>query len=332
MKRILYISILTLLFANGLCKAEDPNSIETLNRYLSEILKVADGDDVQDADEAEKSADNAKADTTEKPQKAETPVIDNKTVSDPNVPAENNETEEQQKTTESKTANSDPNLVPAVTEKDTKQSTSELIKQVRKETYTPIEMKSPVKFKSDSGEMDELLAELRSLRFVKVRETSSTNSSLPASEPEISEENSEKPQTQSEIPQENADDEATVKETSLKELIKNNPTRVVDHFALAEALFSAGEKELAAKYYRQALDKYGKNYSKTDPERAWILFQLGNCLYETKPEEAEIIYEQLMREQPNSEWTKCATVKRQVLRWLMNEKPMELIESNPTKN
>jgi tetratricopeptide (TPR) repeat protein len=101
-------------------------------------------------------------------------------------------------------------------------------------------------------------------------------------------------------------------------------SRVVDTFEVAESLFHIGDKTNALLYYRKSFSKSLPMGNKTNPKRAWVLFQIGNCLYNADHQEAMKAYEQLITEHPSSDWTNCARTKLQVLTWLADEKPMAL--------
>lgn len=109
--------------------------------------------------------------------------------------------------------------------------------------------------------------------------------------------------------------------------LPENDSEIVDMFELAESLFRIGDKDNALKYYRKALDRSLPLGKSANPKRAWILFQIGNCLYNVDKIAAIKIYEQLIVEHPSSDWTNCARTKKQVLKWLLVEKPMTLTMS-----
>ncbi|MCF7956036.1 MAG: tetratricopeptide repeat protein [Phycisphaerae bacterium] len=109
--------------------------------------------------------------------------------------------------------------------------------------------------------------------------------------------------------------------------LPENDAEIIDMYELAESLFRIGDKENALKYYRKALDKSLPAGKSANPKRAWILFQIGNCLYNVDKVEAIKVYEQLILEHPSSDWTNCARTKKQILKWLLDEKPMTLTMS-----
>lgn len=128
-----------------------------------------------------------------------------------------------------------------------------------------------------------------------------------------------------------ADSVKTVESVSLSKekqprvVLPENTSDIVDMFELAESLFHIGDKVKALKYYRKAFETSLPVTKNANPKRAWILFQIGNCLYNVDNLEAIKIYDQLIVEHPGSDWTNCARTKKQVLKWLLVEKPMTLI-------
>jgi len=56
-------------------------------------------------------------------------------------------------------------------------------------------------------------------------------------------------------------------------------------------------------------------------DRAWVLFQLGNCLQNHKPTTAMEIYRKVLVEYPDSPWTDLAKARRGVIEWRLKEKP-----------
>ena len=106
--------------------------------------------------------------------------------------------------------------------------------------------------------------------------------------------------------------------------LPENIVNVVDTFGLAESLFKTGDKARALVYYRKALERTVPDSKGHNPKRAWILFQVGNCLYNIDKDEALKAYEQLITEHASSEWTNCARTKAQILKWITENKPANI--------
>jgi tetratricopeptide (TPR) repeat protein len=106
--------------------------------------------------------------------------------------------------------------------------------------------------------------------------------------------------------------------------IENRINEVETPYEMAEILFHAGRLNQAAAYYKQAL-KSG-SYETRPQDKAWIIFQLGNCLKESNPAEAVKFYARLLSEYPDSTWTKMAVKYNELLNLQMKNKPYELIK------
>ena len=103
------------------------------------------------------------------------------------------------------------------------------------------------------------------------------------------------------------------------------PEKLNNAFELAELLFSRACLEEASKCYRQALEHLMKKTNVNDSEKAWLLFQIGNCLHKTNPTEALKTYRQLLEEHPNSQWNEFAKIKSKLIDWYLQDKPHTLI-------
>jgi tetratricopeptide (TPR) repeat protein len=106
--------------------------------------------------------------------------------------------------------------------------------------------------------------------------------------------------------------------------IENHVNEVETPYEMAETLFHAGHLKQAAAYYKQAL-KSG-SYESRPQDKAWIIFQIGNCLKESAPAEAAKFYARLLSEYPDSTWTKMANKYNELLTLQMQNKPYELMK------
>jgi tetratricopeptide (TPR) repeat protein len=107
--------------------------------------------------------------------------------------------------------------------------------------------------------------------------------------------------------------------------LSQHPEKLRNPLELAEILFKRNYLEQAAMCYRQALDRMNANQNQQPVDKAWVLFQLGNCLKNTEKSTALQMYGQLIEEYPDSPWTDMAKVKRQLIEWYMQNKPHSLI-------
>jgi len=99
------------------------------------------------------------------------------------------------------------------------------------------------------------------------------------------------------------------------DFVQQNPDQVRDPLEMAELLFLSGRATEAAPFYAKALDGLRRTDSTYDADRAWILFQLGNCLRETDTAKAQETYMKLVSEYPGSPWTELAKAHGRLLAW-----------------
>ena len=107
--------------------------------------------------------------------------------------------------------------------------------------------------------------------------------------------------------------------------ISQHPEQLSNPLELAEILFSSDCLTEAAKCYQLALNCM---VDETDQfqNKAWIIFQIGNCLQNTDPSEALKMYKQLITRYPNSPWTDLAEAKSKLIDWYLKDKPDKLIK------
>lgn len=84
---------------------------------------------------------------------------------------------------------------------------------------------------------------------------------------------------------------------------------------LAEILFNSNCLPEAAICYRQALDRITADDAVEQRSKAWLLFQLGNCLRNDDPQTAIQTYKQLTQECPDSSWADLANAKVELIDW-----------------
>jgi|GEM_PF-945840 len=119
----------------------------------------------------------------------------------------------------------------------------------------------------------------------------------------------------------NSDHTLQIVEGQLKD-----PNQITNPFELAEILFRSGRMVPAGLCYKQALSIMPTDDPNLDTDRAWILFQIGNCLKDEDPNTARVSYAELIRTHPESPWTEIAKVRYGLIEWNQQEKPVELIQ------
>jgi hypothetical protein len=107
--------------------------------------------------------------------------------------------------------------------------------------------------------------------------------------------------------------------------LRKNAARVRDPLEVAELLFLSGRPTDAVPFYEEALRRTSTGAAASGADRAWILFQLGNCLRETDATKAQDAYMKLIAEYPDSPWTEMARASGRLLAWYQSTRPDQLI-------
>ncbi len=189
---------------------------------------------------------------------------------------------------------------------------------------------SIAKSEKDKGTKDELkrmIEQIRSIKFETQKETFEpivVPKVVLIDEPNeaVSEtKEQEKKEVEPKLPYEPITDQTL---QILKDLSKH-----LDHlrnsFELGETLVLSGNLKEAAVFYQEALKRKSPDDVGSARDRAWILFQIGNCLRNDEPITAMKMYGQLIIEYPNSPWKELTEARSKLLNWYLTEKPGELI-------
>jgi tetratricopeptide (TPR) repeat protein len=104
-----------------------------------------------------------------------------------------------------------------------------------------------------------------------------------------------------------------------------DPNQMDNPFGLGEVLYFSGRLKEAVPFYRQALNRMDKDKAGSEQNRAWILFQLGNCLRDYDLPAAKIMYVQLITEYPESTWADLAKVWEKLIDLYLKDNPETLI-------
>jgi tetratricopeptide (TPR) repeat protein len=112
------------------------------------------------------------------------------------------------------------------------------------------------------------------------------------------------------------------------EQLSQQPQQLKNPFELAEILFCNGSLKEAEKCYQEALNRMAANESDRHEERAWVLFQIGNCLRNADQLAAIEMGRQLIAEYPDSPWADLAEARSKLINWYQQDKPRELIAEN----
>lgn len=115
------------------------------------------------------------------------------------------------------------------------------------------------------------------------------------------------------------------------ENLSQHPDRLHNPFGLAEILFLSGHLKLAGMFYQQALGRLSLEDVDSAQDRAWVLFQTGNCLRDDNLTEAGKMYRQLIAEYPKSPWVDLAKARLNLIDWYQTSKPQTLITEYRTE-
>jgi tetratricopeptide (TPR) repeat protein len=113
-----------------------------------------------------------------------------------------------------------------------------------------------------------------------------------------------------------------------RQILKNLSERsdeLENPFELGEVLFLSGNLAEAAVFYQEALNRISAEDISSVQERAWILFQIGNCLRHDDMSTAAKMYGQLITQYPNSPWTEMAEAQAKLIDWQQKDEPHKLI-------
>jgi len=105
----------------------------------------------------------------------------------------------------------------------------------------------------------------------------------------------------------------------------HHPEQLNNPFELGEVLFLSGHLKEATAAYKEALKRKSPDEPGPAQDRAWVLFQIGNCLRNDDLPSRAKIYSQLIREYPDSPWSDLAKAQYKLIDWYMKDKPRALI-------
>ena len=107
--------------------------------------------------------------------------------------------------------------------------------------------------------------------------------------------------------------------------LSQHPDQVDNPLELGEVLFLSGHLKEAEMFYQEALNRKNADDIGSAQDRAWILFQIGNCLRDRDRPMAIEMYRQLITEYPKSPWTDLAKAQDKLINWYQKDKPRTLV-------
>jgi tetratricopeptide (TPR) repeat protein len=215
-----------------------------------------------------------------------------------------------------------------------KTSSGELERQLRNNRISP---PNQPQHNNKTDELRQLIEQIRSIKI----EPASTSPAEPQRSPQkpvdtappaVSEPTTTTAPAEPETQQATVDlqTEATSGSISVQTLQKveeqlKDANHITNPLELAEILFRSGRPALAGLCYKKALTSIGVDDPNLANERAWILFQIGNCLKDDDPNTARESYAELIRTYPQSPWADAARARHILIDWYQTDKPGELI-------
>ena len=130
-----------------------------------------------------------------------------------------------------------------------------------------------------------------------------------------------KPETKPKLP----DEPITGETLQMLRNLAQAPEKLDNPLELGEILFVSGNVKEASMFYSEALKRKDPNDASASWDRAWILFQIGNCLRNDDLPAAAKMYQQLLTEYPNSPWVDMATAQSNLIAWYLKDEPEKLI-------
>jgi tetratricopeptide (TPR) repeat protein len=108
-------------------------------------------------------------------------------------------------------------------------------------------------------------------------------------------------------------------------ILAQEPEKLDNPLELGETVFAGGNVKEASMFYREALKRKDPNDLGSSGDRAWILFQIGNCLRNDDLPAAAKAYQQLLTEYPNSPWAEPAKAQGDLIAWYLKDEPAKLM-------
>jgi TolA-binding protein len=172
---------------------------------------------------------------------------------------------------------------------------------------------------NNDNKTDELKKMIELVRSVKLKPRQPAQQPAPPVAASAAEQPSQPLQTQ-------PDESSTSNETlRLVENQLKDPNLISNPFELAEILFKSGKQIQAGICYKQALKVLPADDPNFATERAWILFQIGNCFKDEDPNTARESYAELIRTHSNSPWAEIAKARYSIIELYQQDNPGELI-------
>jgi len=97
--------------------------------------------------------------------------------------------------------------------------------------------------------------------------------------------------------------------------------------ALADALFADGQPQTAFTLYEQAMTQ-----ALAPQDKAWALFQMGNCRMSSDANAAVVFYRRVASEHADSIWASVAVEQVKTIEWQRNVNPQAVLQALSSRN
>ncbi len=105
------------------------------------------------------------------------------------------------------------------------------------------------------------------------------------------------------------------------------PKQLKNPLQLAEVLYQSECFGEAAICYQEAWIRLAADENDPCQNKAWILFQLGNCYQKVEPEKALEKFNAIVKDYPDCPWVDIAKAKSRYIDWRLTDKPVELMNA-----
>ena len=187
---------------------------------------------------------------------------------------------------------------------------------------------------SKTEELKQMIEQIRSIQF----ETLSASQTEPQATEQAELQQQEIPEDKNQKPElkqpgdavavtKTNNDKSMSKQTlqKVEQLLKDSNS-ITNPFELGEVLFQMNELASAGVCYKKALASLGTDDPNVATERAWILFQIGNCFKDIDPNTSKESYAELIRTASDSPWAQIAKSRHGLIDWYQQEQPGKLID------
>ena len=123
------------------------------------------------------------------------------------------------------------------------------------------------------------------------------------------------------VVQDGVSEDVSIASSTVNKLKKCAMDAIVAPDLLAESLFKGKSPQAALTFYNKCHDE-----AKEDEDKSWFMYQMANCVRKSDPARALQLYEQVAIQYKTTTWAVVAANQKQLLEWLIKEKPEDLIK------